>query len=178
MVEMPTREEKWFESVLYSKYDGKYTVKFHADGNIAMEASSLNRVIRWDLTSGRAELDADTRHVAMVLRYLGLEKSTLVVTHVAKRPRSEEFLLLAGVKHVNPVDATLYRSVTMRVNYLFLHRPDLSFAAGSLARGMRRPNGRCLRSCLNHKHCLEFCRCSAMQTMLQIWEHASPIKAP
>ena len=58
----------------FSKYDGKSTGKFHSDGNTAMEASFLNGVIQWDPTSGRAELEADTRHVAMVLRDLGLEK--------------------------------------------------------------------------------------------------------
>ena len=76
----------------------------------------------------------------MVLRDLGLEKSTPFVTHVAKRPKSEEFLLLAGAKPLNAEDTTLYRSVTMRVNYLCLHRPDLSLAAGSLARGMKSPS--------------------------------------
>ena len=45
--------EKWFERVLFSKYDG--AGKFRAGGNAAMEASFLNRVIRWDPTSGRAD---------------------------------------------------------------------------------------------------------------------------
>ena len=56
MVVMPTHEEKWLESVLFSKYDGKSTVKFHSDGNTAMEASLLNSVIRWDPTAGRSEV--------------------------------------------------------------------------------------------------------------------------
>ena len=102
-----------------------------------MEASFLNRVIRWDPTPGRAELEADTRHVAMVLRDLGLEKSTPVATPVAKRPTSEELVLLAGAKPLNTEDTTLCRSVTMRVNYLSLDHPDLSFAAGPLARVAR-----------------------------------------
>ena len=68
VVEMPTHEEKWFESVLMSKCDGKCTGKFHSDGNTAIEASFLNRVIGWDPPSRRAELEADTRHVAMVRR--------------------------------------------------------------------------------------------------------------
>ena len=50
------------------------TGKFRSDGNASMETSFLNRVIRWDPASGRAELEADTRHVAMVLRDLWLEK--------------------------------------------------------------------------------------------------------
>ena len=53
----------------------------------------------------------------MVLRDPGLEKSSLVVTLVAKRPKSEERLLLAGEKPLNAKDTTLYRSVTMSVNY-------------------------------------------------------------
>ena len=68
---------------------------------------------------------------------LGLEKSSLVVTPVAKRPKSEELLLLAWAKPLNAEETTLCRSVTIRVNYLSLDRPDLSFAAGSLARGMK-----------------------------------------
>ena len=101
------------KSVLFSKYDGKCTAKVHSDGNTAMEASFLKRVIKWDPTSGRA----DTKHIAMELRGLGLGKSTPVVTPVAS-PKSEELLLLAGAKLLNAEDSTLYRSVTMRVNHL------------------------------------------------------------
>ena len=152
MARMPTHEEKRCESVSFSKYDGKCTGKFHSDGNIAMEASLLNRVIKWDPTSARAELEADTRHVAM-----------------ARKPFE---------------DTSLYRSVTMRVNYLSLDRPDLSFAEGALARRMKSPttNSNVLdaacgsdqleQSCLSHKHCLEFWRRSATQTMLETRERA------
>ena len=52
------------------------------------ETSFLNRVTRRDPASGRAELEADTRHVAMVLRHLGLEKSALVVTLVGEVGRT------------------------------------------------------------------------------------------
>ena len=75
----------------------------------------------------------------MVLRDLGLEKSTPVVTHVAKRPKSEEFLPPTGAKRLDAEDTTLYRSVTMRMNLLSLDRPNLSFAAGPLARGKKSP---------------------------------------
>ena len=103
----------------------------------------------------------------MVLRDLGLEK-TPVVPPVAKRPKSEELLLLASAKP------------TQR-NHLSLDRPNLSFAAGSLKRGMKIATTKNLeernvlsatcegdqleRSWLNRKHCLVFWRCSTMQTM-------------
>ena len=110
------------ESVLLSKYEGKCAGMSHSDGNTAMEASLLNSEIRRDPTSGRSELEADTKHIPMVLRNLGLENSTPVVNLVGKRPKSEELLLMA-----------VYRSVTMRVNYLSLDRSHLSFATGPLA---------------------------------------------
>ena len=42
--------------------------KFHLDGTTLTETSFLKRVPRWDPASGKAEFEADTRHVAMVLR--------------------------------------------------------------------------------------------------------------
>ena len=101
--------------------------------SIGLHVSACILVIWWDLTSGRAELETDTRHVAMVLRDLGLEKSTPVLTLVPEGPKSEEVLPLPAAKPLNAEDTTLYRSVTMRVNCLSLDRPDLSFAAGSVA---------------------------------------------
>ena len=142
------------------------------DGNIAMEAPCLKRVIQRDPTPGRAEFQGDSRHVAMVLGDLGLEE-TPVVSPVAKRPKSGELLLLAGAEP------------TQR-NHLSLDRPNLSFAAGALKRGMKIPTTKNLeernvlsatcegdqleRSWLNRKHCLVFGRCSTMQTMLETWE--------
>ena len=130
MVEMPTHEEKWLEGVLFSKNDGKCTEKCHLDGSTAMEASFLHRVLRRDPTSGRAELEAVTRHVAMALRDLGLEKATPVVTPVARRPKAEELLPPGVAKLLNAGNTTLYRSVASGVNYLSRDRPDLSFPAG------------------------------------------------
>ena len=63
----------------------------------------------------------------MVLRDLGLDKSSPVVTLVAKPVRSRKtFCCWQGAKPLN-------------ANYLSQDRPDLSFAAGSLARGMKSP---------------------------------------
>ena len=72
----------------------------HCDGSSVLD--------QWNPTSGRAELEADTRHVAMVLRDLELEKSTPFLTLFAKRPKSGERLLLAGAKPLNAEDTTLY----------------------------------------------------------------------
>ena len=138
-VEMPIHEEKWFEGVLYSNYDGKCAEKFHSDAYILDGSFVVQPCDPVGHTSGRAELEADTRHIVMVLFRSGLDKSTLVVTLVVKRPKTEE-LLLAGAKRWNAEGATLY--VTMRVKFVTLDRPDLSFAAGFLARGMESPTAK------------------------------------
>ena len=63
MVEMPTHEDKRFENVLFPKYNEKHMQKFHLGGNASMETSLLNRVVRCDPASGKAQEEADTRHV-------------------------------------------------------------------------------------------------------------------
>ena len=68
MAEMPAHEEKWFESVLFPKYDWKVHGKVpfrvqQSNESFVLEARDL-------VGSGGAELEADTRHVAMVLRGL------------------------------------------------------------------------------------------------------------
>ena len=133
-VEMPTHEEKLFESVLFSKYDGKCTEKLHSDGKTAMEASFLNRVIGWDPTAGRAD---EPRRDGASRSGIGEFNTSRNSCGQACEVRRTS---IAGRYETSECrDATLYRSVTMRVTYLFLDRPDLSFAAGCLAWEMKRP---------------------------------------
>ena len=89
MVERPTHEEKWSEHVLFSRYDGKCTGKFHSDGNALTETSFLNRVIRWDPASARARMEADTRHVSNGSSRSGTGKIVSCCDSVTNRPKSE-----------------------------------------------------------------------------------------
>ena len=77
----------------------------------------------------RGELEADTWHVAMVLRDPGLEKSSLVETLVAKRPKSEK-ISAAGRREAS--ERKGYHVVQVNYNVCKLlspDRPDLSFVA-------------------------------------------------
>ena len=76
----------------------------------------------------------------------------------------------------------------MRVNYLSLDRPDLSFAAGSLARGMKSVAAKVLEELIRVGRYLKERPVGAvvfepqtlpgvleaMQTTLETWEHAGP----
>ena len=58
-------------------------------------------------TYGRTEREADTKHVPMVLRDVGLEKSSYV-----KSTPLVTLVLLASAKPLNAKDTTLHRSIT------------------------------------------------------------------
>ena len=66
----------------------------------------------------------------MVLRDLGLEKSSSVVTLVAKRPKSEAFLLVAGAKPLKV--STAHRTSHASHARCFLARGSSAQAAFSL----------------------------------------------
>ena len=126
MVEMPLTKRNG-SSASCSQKTMESTQEFHSDGNILTETSFLNGVFRWDPASeSKLRLPRNTSQWCFEL---GLEKSSPVVTLVAKRPKWEELPLLAGKKPPNAEKTTLYKSVAMRVNYLSLDCPELSFAA-------------------------------------------------
>ena len=92
------------------------------------------------------------------------------------RPKSEELLLQAGAKPLNGEVTTLYRSAMMRRPSRLVirwRRPRRKTSRNANVLGAICENNQLEKSCLNHNHCLEFWRCSAMQTMLENWEHAS-----
>ena len=126
MVEMPTRKEKWF-----SRNTMEHARRsFHSDGDTLTKTSFLNCVIRWDPASGRGELEADARHVAMVLRDPGLEKSSLVVTDACGQAPEVRRISPAGWREAS--ERKGYHVVPVSYNackLLSRDRPDLSFAA-------------------------------------------------
>ena len=172
----------WWRCPL-TKNDGSkasFSRRQHCDGSFVLEPCDEGGIphlagLSWWLT---------TRHVTMVLRDLGLEKPTPVVAAVAKRPKAEELLTVAGGQ-LNGED---YQPVQVGHDARELH--CLSLGPSRLVirwklSGTRDEEGhnekpsrnskvldascegdQLERSCLNHKHCLVFWRCCAMQTVL------------
>ena len=165
MVQMPTRDEK--RLVLDIRWNVRGAVPLgwqHFDANFVCVPCDQMGPRSWQ---------ADTRHVAMVLRDLGLEKS-----YDSCGPASE----------VGRISTTGRGEILERRGY---HVPDSSFAAGSLARGMKKvPRQKTSRnsnvldatcggdqleqSCLNHEPCVEVWKYSATQTTLETWERENP----
>ncbi len=87
----------------------------------------LNRIVSWNERG--IQYEPDQRHVEIVVKTLGLEKGKSVVTPGAKDKNTETF-----DKSLEGAQATLYRSLTMRLSYLAQDRPDIQFSCKELAK--------------------------------------------
>ena len=99
--------------------------------NVCHKISVLNRLVSW--TEHGIELEADPRHVELVLEQLGLEKAAPVTTPLVKSKGDEEEVPLTDQ------EAGYYRSVAMRIGYLSMDRPDMLRTVQELAKGLKTP---------------------------------------
>ncbi|CAK0870975.1 unnamed protein product, partial [Prorocentrum cordatum] len=137
-VMMRKSQEGWFDDVL-SRYDFKVTGILSSRPLEEQSVVYLDRVSIWNPFERSAYLEADARHVKMVIRDLGLENAMEVATPAAKRSVAE---ILSGNQTSPKLDdekVKTYRSVTMRMMCLSLDRPDISYSASMQARHMKEP---------------------------------------
>eukprot|EP00959_Pyramimonas_sp_CCMP1952_P005214 109604-Pyramimonas_sp.AAC.1 len=108
------------------------------DDNDGKEIALLNRIVRLtEVQDGVPCLqwEADVRHVEIVLSQLKLKpgKGSKSVTSPGIKRTAEE---LESSASLGTAEASLFRSVCMRINYLAMDRIDLLFAAKEAARWM------------------------------------------
>ena len=92
----------------------------------------LNRVIRW--TEDGWEMEPDQRHVDIVVKELGLSEARPVST-----PGESTNVIDQDEIPLSEHDATRYRAMAARANYLAADRTDLMYAAKEICRGMAKP---------------------------------------
>jgi hypothetical protein len=97
------------------------------------EVRVLNRIIRYvsDERGERIEYEADPRHAELIVAQLGLAGAKSVTTPGTKLKAEEA---LAKSPALGPSETRLYRSVTMRAQYLSSERGDLQFVVGEKCR--------------------------------------------
>ena len=117
-------ELKWMRAKLSQRFEIKTSMvgmNTH-DGEIK-EARILNRVIR--VTSQGWEYLADQRHVDLIIQETGAsDKSTLTHPGGDKKVMEEE----SSSKELTGSEATRFRAVAARANYLSADRPDIQYA--------------------------------------------------
>ena len=83
-------------------------------------------------------MEADSRHVEEVIATLGLERANTVATPFAST-RDEEKAGQLEIQELERAEATTYRAVAARLNYLALDRPDIRFAVTRACAAMSKP---------------------------------------
>ena len=115
-----------------SKYPVKVSIMSDMPGHVR-ELRVLGRRIRW--TTEGVVYEHDERHVQRILEQLELGQATPVRTPAVKQEQvhPEEDTPL------RPGDATAYRALAARMNYLAVDRPDVAFATKEICKCMSNP---------------------------------------
>ena len=129
------------EKQLGERYDYKCTGRLGPDEGDGEECTFLNRVIRYTgpATSPTIEVEADQRHVEVVLESLGLNAANSVSTPAVKQT-VQEVEAEQGMPALAPGQATVFRSNLMRIAYIGQDRPDVAETVKCLSRRMVAPN--------------------------------------
>ena len=124
----------WFKNKINVKYESKHNM---LGGNPAHEKSIrvLNRVLSW--TPDGIQYEADQRHADIVVEQLGLGEAKGVSTPGSKDD-VDKALLTPGLP-LQAQEATEYRALAARLNYLALDRSNIQYATKEVARHMVTP---------------------------------------
>ena len=126
----------WLESSLKSRYEIK-SVMLGGGKDDEQEMRVSNRIITW--TPQGIAYEPDQRHVEIILNELALENAKPVNTPwcTETQAREEDNTSLEGS------EATKFRSIIARANYLAMDRPDIQFTVKEISRNMAKPNKGC-----------------------------------
>ena len=127
----------WLESKLSAAYEIK-TQRIGAGNGCEREGKVLNRIVRY--TEEGYELEADPRHAELIIEQLGVGGNRPVIT-----PGIDDDDVESAEVEIEGSDATRFRGVAARCNYLSFDRPDLQYATKEVCREMARPTTGSLR---------------------------------
>ena len=121
----------WLKDELSKVYEiNSQHVGPHEDS--AEEGKALNRVIK--CTVAGYELEADARHAELILEQMGEHAKGTLTSPGVDMPEPEE-----GAPEQEPPskeEASLYRGIAARCNYLSSDRPDIQFSVKEACREM------------------------------------------
>ena len=118
-------DQKWLKEELEKAYQIQTQVL--GPGG-AKEGNVLNRVIGWN--KGGWTYEADPRHAELTMEQLGVRSGGGITTAGAPEDGQKD----EDDQPLDGRDATLFRGLAARTNYLALDRPDIQFAAKVVCR--------------------------------------------
>ena len=125
---------RWLSEYLRECFDIKVRATLGGDPDDDKQVVMLGRDVQW--RDHGIELEADPRHRRLLLEGLGLDDSSSGLSHNgehAKGVEEEHDIELHGS------EATCYRALCARLNFVAQDSPDLQYPAKELSRAMARP---------------------------------------
>jgi hypothetical protein len=123
----------WLEAEFKKEFEVKTQGILGPKPHHSKSARVLGRLVTF--TDQGLEYEADPRHAEIMVAECGLAFPGRAITPGVNRPLQEK----ASAK-LTAADATAYRSISMRGQYLSTDRPDISFSTKELARSLQQPD--------------------------------------
>ena len=120
-------------NMMKAEYDVKIRGKFGPDKSDDKAITILNRCVEW--TNQGILYEPDPRHVEILMNELGLKDSKSVVSPGVKSAQVPD----DQNPHLEHPQATKFRQLIARCNFLCQDRPDIIYAVKEAARGMATP---------------------------------------
>ena len=125
----------WIRRLMESWFEIKVRAMLGPDDCDSKEVSILGRLVRWTIDG--IEYKADPKHRNMIMEYFGLnEQSKPLPCNGEKEWRTEEAW---EEEELLNEEATVFRGLTARANFLSLDCPDLQFPVKEMSREMANP---------------------------------------
>jgi len=109
----------WLKEKLENRFDMKTTIVGNGSGE-KQSVKVLNRIIT--KCQEGYHYEADPKHVPIVVRELGIEGAKSAATPAVREEKTVDN------DDEEVINATLYRSICARLNYLSMDRPDIQYA--------------------------------------------------
>ena len=120
----PEAQLNWFREQIAKRFEVKFRGRLGPAGTDEKSIRILNRVVTW--TTEGIEYEADQRHAEIIVEHLGLSgNSKSVGTPSAKRGNENDTALSSE-------EATAYRALVARANYLSQDRVDIGYVVKEL----------------------------------------------
>ena len=124
----------WFRRSISEVFDVKFRGRIGPSSTDSKAIRILNRVVHW--TEEGIEYEADQRHADIIVRELSLGAGTKPVTTLGiKRD-----ITALDEADLDSSDATRYRALVARGNYLSQNRSDICLGVTDLCRNMSSPS--------------------------------------
>ena len=134
MTSGPRSSAHWLRDQLGKRFEIKTKIIGRDEGEVA-EERILGRILR--VTEKGWEYEADPRHAELIVRSLGLGCANGVKSPGEEdRPWKEE----ENSEPLQSAEASAYRALAARANYLAQDRADIQYAAKEICRGMSAPS--------------------------------------